>query len=48
LPQIAYLGPMTVRADVFTLYGRPNARRESLTIRLKEAKEAVRIGQIES
>ncbi len=41
------LGPVTVQVDVLTNYGRPNEQRKSLTIRLKEAKETVRIGQIE-
>ena len=41
------LGPVTVQVDVFTNYGRPNEQRKSLTLRLKEAKETVRIGEIE-
>jgi Ca-activated chloride channel homolog len=41
------LGPVTVQADVYTNYGRPNEQRKSLTLRLKEAKETVKIGDIE-
>ena len=41
------LGPVTVQVDVLTNYGRPNEQRKSLTLRLKEAKETVRIGEIE-
>ena len=41
------LGPVTVQVDVLTNYGRPNERRKSLTLRLKEAQETVRIGEIE-
>ncbi len=41
------LGPVTVQVDVFTNYGRPNEQRKSLTLRLKEARETVRIGEIE-
>jgi tetratricopeptide (TPR) repeat protein len=41
------LGPVTVQVDVLTNYGRPNEQRKSLTLRLKEARETVRIGEIE-
>ena len=41
------LGPVTVQVDVLTNFGRPGQQRKSLTLRLKEAKETVRIGQIE-
>jgi hypothetical protein len=41
------LGPVTVQVDVLTNFGRPNEERKSLTIRLKEAKETFRVGQIE-
>ena len=41
------LGPVTVQVDVLTNYGRANEQRKSLTLRLKEAKETVRIGEIE-
>jgi tetratricopeptide (TPR) repeat protein len=44
---VTLLGPVTVQVDVLTNFGRPNQQRKSLTIRLKEAKETVRIGQIE-
>ena len=41
------LGPVTVQVDVYTNYGRPNQQCKSLTLRLKEAKETVPIGEIE-
>jgi tetratricopeptide (TPR) repeat protein len=41
------LGPVTVQVDVYTHYGRADEQRKSLTIRLKEAQETVRIGEIE-
>ena len=41
------LGAVTVQVDVFTNYGRPNEQRKSLTLRLKEAQETVRVGEIE-
>ena len=41
------LGPVTVQVNVLTNYGRPNEQCKSLTIRLKEAKETVPIGEIE-
>jgi tetratricopeptide (TPR) repeat protein len=44
---VRLLGPVTVQADVFTNYGRANEQRKSLTLRLKEAQDTVRIGSIE-
>ena len=41
------LGPVTVQVDVYTNYGRPTEQRKSLTLRLREARETVRIGEIE-
>jgi Ca-activated chloride channel homolog len=41
------LGAVTVQADVYTDFGRPNERRKSLTSRLSETKETVPIGAIE-
>jgi len=41
------LGAITVQVDVFTNFGRANQDHRSLTVRLKEAKETVTIGQIE-
>jgi len=40
-------GWVVVEVDVFTNYGRKNEQRKSLTLRLKEAQETVRIGEIE-
>ena len=37
-------GPPTVQATVFTDFGRPNEKRQSLTLRLADAKEVVDIG----
>ena len=36
-----------MQVDVLTNYGRPNEQRKSLTLRLKEARETVQIGEIE-
>ena len=41
------IGAVTVQVDVFTNFGRRNESHKSLTVRLKEAKETVLIGQIE-
>jgi tetratricopeptide (TPR) repeat protein len=41
------IGAVTVQVDVFTNFGRPTESHKSLTVRLKEAKETVLIGQIE-
>ncbi|MDY0165077.1 MAG: VIT domain-containing protein [Thermoguttaceae bacterium] len=41
------LGAVTVQVDVFTHFGRPNQKRKSLTVRLKDADDTVTIGQIE-
>ena len=41
------LGEVTVQVDVFTNYGRPNEQHQSLTIRLREAKDTVKIGDVE-
>ena len=40
-------GAVTVQADVFTNFGRPNEKRRSITLRLKDQKETIDIGQIE-
>lgn len=41
------LGAVTVQVDVYTNFGRKNQQCRSLTLRLKDAKETVPIGQIE-
>jgi tetratricopeptide (TPR) repeat protein len=41
------VGPTTVQATVITHYGRPDERRQSITLRLKDAKEMVDVGTIE-
>lgn len=41
------IGSVTLQVDVFTHYGRENEKRKSITLRLKERKETVDIGEIE-
>jgi len=41
------MGPVTLQAEVITNFGRPNEKRKSLTLRLEEKKETVRVGEIE-
>jgi hypothetical protein len=40
------MGPVTVQATVITHFGRPDEKRESLTLRLAEQKETVEIGKV--
>jgi len=40
-------GAVTLQAEVFTNYGRPNEKRQAMTLRLSESKETFRIGVIE-
>jgi len=40
-------GPVTVQAEVITHFGRPNEKRQSLTLRLEEKKETVTVGAVE-
>jgi tetratricopeptide (TPR) repeat protein len=40
------VGPTTVQATVITHFGRPDEKRQSLTLRLKEAKDMVDIGTV--
>jgi Ca-activated chloride channel homolog len=40
-------GAVTVQVDVFTNYGRPNEKRSSITLRLKQKREVVSVGEIE-
>ncbi|MBN1798154.1 MAG: DUF2135 domain-containing protein [Spirochaetales bacterium] len=42
----AIAGSVTIQVDVFTNYGRPNEERKSITIRLRENKETLYIGEI--
>ena len=46
-PATRLLGAVTVQVDVLTNCGRANEQRKSLTVRLKDAQETVRIGEIE-
>jgi uncharacterized protein YfaP (DUF2135 family) len=40
------VGPTTVQATLITHYGRPDEKRQSLTLRLKNAKEFVDVGTV--
>jgi Ca-activated chloride channel homolog len=44
--QQTLVGPATVSAVVITNYGRPNERRQTLTLRLDKVKEMVDIGEV--
>ena len=41
------LGAVTLRVDIFTDFGRAGEQHRSITRRLKEAKEIVKVGKIE-
>jgi hypothetical protein len=45
--QVTLSGPTTLQLDVFTNFGRPNEKRQSITLRLKEARETFHVGDIE-
>jgi uncharacterized protein YfaP (DUF2135 family) len=45
--QVTLSGPTTLQMDVFTNFGRPNEKRQSITLRLKEARETFHVGDIE-
>jgi tetratricopeptide (TPR) repeat protein len=40
-------GAVTLQADVYTNYGRPNEQRRSITLRLTEKKDTIDVGEIE-
>ena len=40
-------GAVTLQAEVFTNYGRPNEKRQAMTLRLSESKETFKVGVIE-
>jgi len=42
----ALAGSVTIQVDIFTNYGRPNEEHKSITIRLRENKETLFIGEI--
>ena len=44
---VQLMGPVTVQAEVITHFGRPNEKRKSLTLRLREQKETVPVGEVE-
>ncbi|GAA4344319.1 hypothetical protein GCM10023184_45460 [Flaviaesturariibacter amylovorans] len=39
-------GPITIKAELFTDFGRPNQRRKVISLRLTDQKEVVRIGKL--
>ena len=39
-------GPATVQATVITNFGRPNEKRQALTLRLKDVKQIVDVGTV--
>jgi hypothetical protein len=41
------IGAVTLQVDVFTNYGRDNERRNSITLRLKDKQETVKVGDVE-
>jgi tetratricopeptide (TPR) repeat protein len=41
------IGPVTLQVDIFTNYGRKNQQRKSITLRLKQAKDVISVGEIE-
>jgi Ca-activated chloride channel family protein len=42
----ALTGSITLQVDVITNFGRPNEKRQALTIRLRESKETIFVGEI--
>ena len=45
--QQTVVGPATITATVFTNWGRPNEKRETLTIRLDKPKEDIELGKVQ-
>jgi len=45
--QQALTGSVTVKAEVYTNYGRPNEQRRDLTLRLPQTKTTVEVGRVE-
>lgn len=39
-------GPVTLQVDVYTNYGRPQEERQSITLRLRQAKEVITVGEV--
>ena len=44
---VELLGSVTVQADIYTHYGRPSQKRESLTFQLKQKEDVYEMGEIE-
>ncbi len=44
---VELLGSVTVQADIFTNFGRPSQKRESLTFQLKQKEDVYEMGEIE-
>jgi uncharacterized protein YfaP (DUF2135 family) len=40
------VGPTTVQATIITHFGRPDEKRQAITLRLKDAKDMVDIGSV--
>jgi len=40
------IGPVTLQIEVFTNYGRVDEERQTLTVRLEENKDMLRIGKV--
>jgi Ca-activated chloride channel homolog len=43
----ALVGAVTLQAEIFTNYGRPNEKRKAITLRLTEKQEVITVGEIE-
>ena len=39
-------GSVTLMVDVFTNYGRKNEKRQTITVRLRESKDVVQVGEV--
>jgi len=39
-------GPMAIKADLYTNYGKPNQKKETINFRVKENKEVVELGSL--
>ena len=41
------IGTVTLQADIYTHYGRPDEQHKAITLRLEDNKETVKVGEIE-
>ena len=44
---VKLLGAVTLRVDIFTDFARPDEQHRSITVRLKNTKEIVKVGKVE-